>query len=208
MYALTPPIWREPQQERSRIRVHAILETARQIIGETGVEGLQMRALSKQANVPIGTLYQFFDDREAILACLAARYLSWQDQELTQRFHDIDSVDGWLKAVEGATAVFYQRNLDDPAIAKILRTANTNKAIQEIDNASTAHHSKLLFEMLRPFIPKRTSDQELEMTCRMVCELAATAIERALPLPKKNGALYIAQFEAMVRARLAEMIEL
>ena len=205
-YALDPPIWREPKQARSRDRVEAILQAAGDIIVEKGLEGLQMRELSKQAKVPIGTLYQFFDDREAILACLAARYLSWQDQELTQRFQNIENVEGWLTAIEGATAIFYQRNLADPAIAEIWQAASTSKAVREIDNASTIRHTQLLFEMARPHFPKKISDDQLEITCRMVCELAATAIQRALLLPRKKGEFYIEQFEGMVRARLAEMM--
>lgn len=165
-----------------------------------------MRELAKHANVPIGTLYQFFNDREAILACLASRYLSWQDEELTERFQNIESIKGWLDAIEGATAVFYKRNLQDPAIAELWRAASTSKAVREIDNASTIRHTQLLFDMARPHFPARVTDEELEITCRMVCELAATAIQRALLLPEQKGSIYIQQFEAMVRARLAEMM--
>jgi len=206
MYALEPPIWREPKQARSQKRVEAILQSAKELIVEHGLEGLQMRQLAKQAKVPIGTVYQFFDDREAILACLAARYLSWQDEELTQRFQNVESVEGWLKAIEGATAVFYQHNLNDPAIAELWRVANTSRAVREIDNASTLRHTQLLFDMARPLFPSETPDSELEITCRMVCELAATAIQQALQMPKRTGEIYIEQFEKMVRARMAEMM--
>lgn len=186
--------------------MESILQSAADLIVERGLDGLQMRELSKHANVPIGTLYQFFNDREAILACLASRYLSWQDEELTQRFQNIDSIQGWLDAIEGATEVFYKRNLKEPAIAELWRAASTSNAVREIDNASTIQHTQLLFDMARPHFPARVSDEELEITCRMVCELAATAIQRALQLPEKKGGVYIQQFEAMVRARLAEMM--
>lgn len=166
-----------------------------------------MRELAKQAEVPIGSVYQFFDDREAILACLAARYLAWQDEEITKRFQNVGSVESWLKAIEGATAVFYERNLADPSIAEILRAGSTSKAVREIDDASTRRHTKLLFDMLRPFLPTQTTDQELQLICQMVCELTATAVRMALQLPKEKGQLYIAQYESMIRARLAELMQ-
>ncbi len=206
MYTLSPPIWREPKQERSRKRVTAILNAARDIIQEHGLEGLQMRELAKTAGVPIGTLYQFFDDREAILAYLAAQYLSWQDEEITSRFQNITSVEGWLDAIEGASAVFYQNNLTDPVIAEIWRAASPSEAVRELDAASTERHTMLLFDMVRPFLPVRISDCELQITCRMVCQLTATAVRMALQLPQQQGELYIKQFEGMVRARLAELM--
>jgi AcrR family transcriptional regulator len=204
-YALSPPIWREPKQARSRQRVEAILRAASKIIVEKGLDGLQMRELGKQADVPIGTLYQFFDDREAILACLVARYLAWQDEEITQRFQNIDSVEGWLTAIEGAIAVFYQRNLQDPAVAEILQAGGSSQVIREIDNASTKRHTQLLFDMSRPFLRKQISDRDLELICQMVCELTAAAVRMALQKPRSEGERYIHQFEEMIRARLAEL---
>ena len=207
MYTLSPPIWREPKQARSEQRFEAILTAAKEIIVEKGLEGLQMRELSKQANVPIGTLYHFFDNRDAILAYLASRYLTWQDHEISKRFNKIDSVDGWLNAVKGAGFIFYERNLQDPAIAEIWRAASPSNAVRQIDNASTQRHTKLLFDMLRPFLPTHVTDEDLTILCQMVCELTATAIRMALQLPKEKGVLYINQFEEMVRARLAELMK-
>lgn len=207
MTLLTAPTWREPRQARSRKRVDAILDAASQIIAEKGWEGLQMRELAQRADVPIGSVYQFFDDREAILACLAAQYLSWQDEEITKRFKNVASVESWLKAINGATAVFYERNLADPSIAEILRAGSTSKAVREIDDASTQRHTKLLFEMSRPFIPVRTTDEELVVICQMVCQLTAAAVRMALQLPREKGELYISQYEGMIRARLAELMQ-
>lgn len=174
---------------------------------ERGLDGLQMRELSKRAKVPIGTLYQFFDNRNAILAYLAARYLTWQDEEIISRFKQIDSVEGWLAAVEGAGLIFYQYNLQQPAIAEIWRAGSPSEAVREIDSASTERHTKLLFNMLRPFMSKQVQDSELEIICKMVCQLTATAVRMALQLPKEQGEVYINQFEDMVRARLAELLQ-
>ena len=207
MYTLSPPIWREPKQARSRERFEAILLAAQEIIVERGLDGLQMRELSKRAKVPIGTLYQFFDNRNAILAYLAARYLTWQDEEIISRFKQIDSVEGWLAAVEGAGLIFYQYNLQQPAIAEIWRAGSPSEAVREIDSASTERHTKLLFNMLRPFMSKQVQDSELEIICKMVCQLTATAVRMALQLPKEQGEVYINQFEDMVRARLAELLQ-
>ncbi len=62
---------RKPQQERSRVTVDAILEAAAQVMREHGADALSTGAVAKRAGVSIGTLYQYFADKEAILDAIA-----------------------------------------------------------------------------------------------------------------------------------------
>jgi AcrR family transcriptional regulator len=63
-----------PQQQRSRERVVAVLDAAEHILSTDGVEGLSMRRLSDDAGVPIGTLYQFFTDKQGVVDALVHRH--------------------------------------------------------------------------------------------------------------------------------------
>ncbi len=205
MYALTPPVWREPQQERSRKKVEAILNAALSIVAERGHEGLQMREVAHQAKVPVGTVYQFFDGREAILACLAARQSQWQDQEISARFENIQSIEGWLKAINGAIAVYYERSLQEPGISELWRAASVHKSVQLIDEASTIRHTALLSEMLRPLLAPSVNDDELRILCRMFCQLTIKVVQMALTMPPNESKLYIAQFERTIAASLDDL---
>lgn len=62
---------RKPQQERSRVTVEAILEAAAQVMREHGADALSTAAVATRAGVSIGTLYQYFADKEAILDAIA-----------------------------------------------------------------------------------------------------------------------------------------
>jgi AcrR family transcriptional regulator len=66
---------REPQQIRSLAKVDLILEAAAEMIGEVGYEGLSTSKLATRVGISVGTLYQFFANKEAILQALAERYL-------------------------------------------------------------------------------------------------------------------------------------
>ncbi|MDI2128349.1 TetR/AcrR family transcriptional regulator [Yinghuangia seranimata] len=66
---------KKPQQARSRARVEAIFAAATDILGKDGVEGLTMRRLAAEAGVPSGTLYQFFEDKPAVLAAVARHHM-------------------------------------------------------------------------------------------------------------------------------------
>ncbi|MEO1299843.1 MAG: TetR/AcrR family transcriptional regulator [Cyanobacteria bacterium J06636_16] len=65
---------RKPRQARSQERVNRILDVAEQLFIEVGYNATTTNAIATQANVPIGSLYQFFPDKAAILYALAERY--------------------------------------------------------------------------------------------------------------------------------------
>jgi AcrR family transcriptional regulator len=58
----------KPRFTRNR---QAILEAARVIIVQKGIEGLSMRLLAEKADYSPSTLYRYFEDKEAILDALA-----------------------------------------------------------------------------------------------------------------------------------------
>ncbi|MCI3181841.1 TetR/AcrR family transcriptional regulator [Caulobacter sp. CCUG 60055] len=64
---------RKPVQERSRRTVDAILEAAVQILEQDGEAGFTTNHVARRAGVSIGTLYQYFDGKDAILLALSER---------------------------------------------------------------------------------------------------------------------------------------
>jgi AcrR family transcriptional regulator len=64
-----------PTQERSQRRVEAILQATIKLVLTHGYDATTTAMIAEAANVPIGSLYQFFANKEAILAALAQRYV-------------------------------------------------------------------------------------------------------------------------------------
>lgn len=62
-----------PRQGRSRATVDAILDACGEGLIGRGYEALTTNAISDRAGVSIGTLYEYFPNREAIAAALAGR---------------------------------------------------------------------------------------------------------------------------------------
>jgi AcrR family transcriptional regulator len=69
------PLRRVPQQDRGQRRVDKILEAAALLFAGVGYEAATTNAIAAKANTSIGSLYQFFPNKEAILHALATRYL-------------------------------------------------------------------------------------------------------------------------------------
>ena len=70
---VTGAVRRVPSQQRSRLRVEAILDAAERLVLTEGVEALTTRAIATEAGVPVASLYQYFGDKEAVLLALAGR---------------------------------------------------------------------------------------------------------------------------------------
>jgi AcrR family transcriptional regulator len=73
---------RQPQQKRSQERVARILDAAAIVFDEVGFEAATTHAIAARANTAVGSLYQFFPDKQAIFNALELRhvervYLMW-----------------------------------------------------------------------------------------------------------------------------------
>jgi AcrR family transcriptional regulator len=66
---------RNPRQARSRATWEAIVEAAAQILERDGAAAFNTNSVAERAGVSIGTLYQYFPDKQAILTAAAKREL-------------------------------------------------------------------------------------------------------------------------------------
>ena len=66
---------RRPRQARARVTVDTILEAAAQILARQGYAALTTNRIAERAGVSIGSLYQYFPNKEAVLVALFERYL-------------------------------------------------------------------------------------------------------------------------------------
>lgn len=67
---------KQPIQERSRATVEALLQAATYILVERGWQALTTNAIAERAGVNIASLYQYFQDKEAIVAELERRHIA------------------------------------------------------------------------------------------------------------------------------------
>jgi AcrR family transcriptional regulator len=73
-----------PRQERSRATVDAITQAATYILVKSGWERLTTNAVAERAGVNISSLYQYFPNKQAIVAELQRRHVTQTRRKLTQ----------------------------------------------------------------------------------------------------------------------------
>jgi AcrR family transcriptional regulator len=109
---------RMPQQGRALTTIELIFEATARILQRGGEAALNTNAVAEQAGISIGTLYQYFPNKEAIMVAMARRLL--ESDRLAV-----------MKAISGA--------LDDPdakaariAINKLINLSRTNPKVRRI----------------------------------------------------------------------------
>ncbi|GLX10404.1 helix-turn-helix domain-containing protein [Microbispora sp. NBRC 16548] len=70
-----PGVRRRPVQKRSIDRVERILDACARLLDEVGLDALTIVDVARRAEVPSGTIYQFFDGKPGMLRELALRNL-------------------------------------------------------------------------------------------------------------------------------------
>jgi len=90
---------RRPSQERSRRRFDTLLAAARSLLVEVGIESFTCEAVAARAEVPIGTLYQFFANRYVLVCELDRQDLVAVQAELARFAAEIPSL-AWPALLE------------------------------------------------------------------------------------------------------------
>src|SRR5689334_25138598 len=95
------PLRRVPVQGRSVARVARMLDACAKLIDEMGYDGLTTTLLAERAGVAIGSVYQFFPDKRAIVQALTMRNLEAYLQRLGGRIAE-ERFTHWWDAVDAA----------------------------------------------------------------------------------------------------------
>jgi AcrR family transcriptional regulator len=98
---------RTPVQRRSRERVERILQAAEELVVAGGIGTLSTRALAHHAGLPVGSVYTYFADRDAIIAALIERHVADMDRLLIEEIASLEALS--IRAlVESVVASFRQ----------------------------------------------------------------------------------------------------
>lgn len=63
-----------PRQARSKMMVETILDATARVLIEQGFSGTTTNRVAERAGISVGSLYQYFPSREALVAAVAQRY--------------------------------------------------------------------------------------------------------------------------------------
>lgn len=114
-----------PQQKRSREMVNRLLDTTAALLAERGLDNTTTNHVAERAGVSIGSLYQYFPDKEALIEALLERMGSDISKVFRKRAEQVDFNSISLRKVVSFTITFGINIIrNDPLINEIVNNWN------------------------------------------------------------------------------------
>ena len=198
------PLRRVPVQGRSLARVNRMLDACAALLDEGGYEGLTTTQVADRAGVAIGSLYQFFPDKRAIVQALAMRNLEAYVARVQARLASGAGGD-WLETVEAAIDDFIDMHRTTPGF-RTLRfgdVVDRNLIDEERDN-DTVIAEELSLLMVRYF--GMPDGPRLRLALLVAVELADGLVKLAFRRDPRGDPEILAEARQVVRNYLARKL--
>ncbi|MDF2694264.1 MAG: Transcriptional regulator, TetR family [Labilithrix sp.] len=110
---------KKPRQARSKAMVESILEATIRVLVARGYEGTTTIAIAERAGVSVGSLYQYFPNKESLVAALVERHTA-ELVACTDRVLAAADVDNPRETIRALVRAGTDAHRIDPALHKIL----------------------------------------------------------------------------------------
>jgi len=196
-----PAMRRTPSQSRSRERVERMLSCATEQIAEKGSDALRMSEVARLAGVSIGSLYQYFPDKSAIVRTLAERYHAECQACIGAELAEVHTLDELCDAFGGLIDIYYDLFLAEPVMRDILSATQADKALRDLEIANSRANGALLAAAMGRLWPE-ADRQELDSVAFLIMTLGEATMRLAVSVEDAEGAVLVAAYKRMVLMEL------
>lgn len=197
------PLRRKPVQQRSAQRVERMLESCAQLIDEVGYDGLTTTLIAERAGVAVGSLYQFFPDKRAVVQELTLRNLDRFVQTVSERLDQLE-LDHWWDAVDTVFDVYLAMHREIPAFSRL--------HFGDVVDLRLLHETKdnnaVIAEKLNSLIADRfgLSSASLDLPLSVAVEAADAVLHLAFRRDPEGDPALVNEAREMVRGYLSTRI--
>lgn len=144
---------KQPRQARARHTVGAIIEASARILEEHGHAGFTTNAVAELAGVSIGTLYQYFPGKDALLGALISR----ETTGLLEEVEAARAVAAGPEALDRIIEAAVRHQVRRPRLARLLDFEEARLPFDEQTRSVRARFAALLGGVLsRPDLPRQS----------------------------------------------------
>jgi AcrR family transcriptional regulator len=190
---------KQPTQRRSQETVDAILAATAQVLVRRGYEGANTNRIAETAGVSVGSVYQYFPSKEALISALIERHSESMWQLIVERMAKMAAapLDVAVREVIGA---LFEAHAVDPRLSKVLREQTPRvgalRHINDINQRCITLVQGNLETRRAEILPKDTAIAAY-VVVHIVDALAHAALER--PADLQSGAIQAETTAAVLR---------
>lgn len=110
---------KRPRQARSRATVDTILQASARVLVRRGFDGFTTNEVATAAGVSIGSLYQYFPNKEALVAALIVRHVEEMNEAIFSELTRVAQLP-MPQAVRAVIELTFRAHAIDPALHQVL----------------------------------------------------------------------------------------
>jgi len=198
------PLGRKPTQRRSRERVERMLDCAAAAIADEGADALRMSAIAERAGVSIGSLYQYFPDKSALIHGLAERYFEAGRRCIEDGLADARTAAELTRAFCDLVDVYAALFKRDPAMAQVRAGVLADPALAALELADVRQSGALLADALARVKPA-AERARLDRHALVLMQAGESTMRLALSLPPEEAAAVIDAYKEMAVAEFERL---
>jgi AcrR family transcriptional regulator len=193
---------KEPTQQRSRERVERMLAAATELIAAKGSDAMKMGEVAERAGVSIGSLYQFFPDKSAIIRALAERHTAAGRACIDEALGAVRSKDELLAAFASLVDTYYAIFLASPVTRDIWSGMQADQALRQIELADSRANAQTLIDAMQRAGTTMDSAR-LEAVGLLVWQLGEATMRLAVSVNRDEGDQMVEAYKRMALDEIA-----
>jgi AcrR family transcriptional regulator len=194
-----------PTQARSRQRLADVLDAAARVLAVDGAPGFTTNRVAEAAGVPVGSIYRYFEDKEALAEALAVRFWS-EFAELVAGVADADEgahlADPGATVLETLAAGFRAR----PAFLALWYGGLRSARVREATRSARTAIGGSVQRILAVHWPQAGADAR-DAVARMLVIAGDGLLREAFRSDPQGDAELLAESKAMLDAYIAARLE-
>ncbi len=191
---------REPKQERSQKRVAQVLEAARSVIEAKGTASMKMSDVAGTAQVSIGSIYQYFPNKSAIVAALTKQILDTQNEKNLEIISETPrSLTHLANLCMDLLDAYFDLHVGDPVIRDIWAGYQSDKEIQAVDHDNDLENRDFIFEASKHLF-REDAYESARRNLLILIKFGAAAVAQASKLDPEEAEKVIKETKVMLYA--------
>lgn len=193
---------RNPKQDRSRDRIDDIIAVAQQLIGEKGIDAVTMKEIGTLTGGPISSVYQYFRDKDGILAMIYEQHLELTRKIVADILGTISTPSDALIAPARMFDIYYSRMRELPHALEFLAAIKASKTLAKQDIEEARLQALNYYEATARFVDQTRRD-EYRSALFLLFVMADATLRLMLRARSAESAALGGQFKSLMQTQIS-----
>jgi AcrR family transcriptional regulator len=157
-----------------------------------------------RAGVPIGSLYQYFPDKSALIHALSERYFAEGRQCVEDGLAGADTPAALARAFEALVESYYALFKQEPVLCDIRSGTLADRSLQAIDLADARANGAILADAIAR-VGAAADPETIRVEAVLIMHFGESTMRLALQTGEPEGAALVAAYKRMAVERIARL---